>query len=237
MGEFVVECYRTLKGCATILQARERIGRLVNSLPFFEEKAEIRERIIALWVRNDKSAEKMAMTHTFREMVVIGNEVKADITRAARKRRLALMVKTGREQRTPTIFYLCSYHQLPALDHAEYQGKIYVDRMWRSVVRGSASAALEGQIEGYLRKHEIKRLQWVIGGPVYLTTRPHCKHYFVPLATSEVLTSSIKAIKSRHMEARESEHRPISDRARYIRQQKTHRRVRRLFKMETTVSA
>ena len=89
------------------------------------------------------------------------------------------------------IFFICSVHEKPAKDHADWQGLIYVDRFWRTKV----SEEMRPAVQSYIRNHQILTVQEIMGEPVYLTTRPNCKHFFIPLETKEVLHSSIKKIR------------------------------------------
>lgn len=102
----------------------------------------------------------------------------------------------------PGVFYLCSVHTGPAADHKEWQGKIYVDRYWRSVMEGARCTA--DQIRGvgaYIKNHNILAIQDVVNHKPYLVTRPYCRHYFIPLSTVEVLGSSLNRILKEHPEA------------------------------------
>lgn len=88
------------------------------------------------------------------------------------------------------IFYVCSYHSNCAKDHSDYQGKIYIDRFWRAKV-GSSDYY---KVLAYIKNRNILTIQQVVKSPIWLTTRPYCKHYFVPVATADVLSSSPKKI-------------------------------------------
>jgi hypothetical protein len=89
-----------------------------------------------------------------------------------------------------TIFFLCSYHSNPAMDHKDHQGKIYVDRFWRTKVNGVDYY----KVASYIKNHNVETIQSIMGEPVYLTTRPYCKHYFTPVSTEDVLHSSAKSL-------------------------------------------
>lgn len=91
-------------------------------------------------------------------------------------------------------FYLCSSHRNPATDHKDYQGKIYINQDWRDKVR---DREMQDKIRAYIRNHKIRTIEWVIGEPVYMTTRPNCKHYFVNVDINAVLSSSAKALCKR----------------------------------------
>lgn len=84
-----------------------------------------------------------------------------------------------------TIFFLCSKHNSPADDHADYQGKIYVDRFWRTKVSGPEYAS----VLAYIKDNDVATVQDIMGEPVYLTTRPYCKHFFIPVATEDIIGS------------------------------------------------
>ena len=81
------------------------------------------------------------------------------------------------------IFFKCSEHYNPAKDHKDFQGKIYVNRFWRTRI----SKELYPSVLSYIRQNKVVSVQKIMGEPVYLTTRPYCKHYFIPLETSAVL--------------------------------------------------
>lgn len=92
------------------------------------------------------------------------------------------------------IFFLCSVHDKPAEDHKKWQGQIFVDRFWRTKVNGEYYYP----VLSYIKNRKIRTVQWVMGNPVWMTTRPNCKHYFIPLSIPEVLGSSPKALAERH---------------------------------------
>jgi len=89
------------------------------------------------------------------------------------------------------IFFICSVHEKPAEDHKDYQGLIYVDRFWRTKVSGRDFYP----VLSYIKNHGVATVQEIMGAPVFLTTRPNCKHYFIPLDTVSVLGSSARKIK------------------------------------------
>lgn len=90
------------------------------------------------------------------------------------KEEIANFVKENRKSRH--IFYLVSYHSDCATDHIPYQGKMYVDR---------TGLTQDEKIEA--DKHGvIASFQEIIGAPVWLITRPNCRHYFVVLTLDEI---------------------------------------------------
>lgn len=95
------------------------------------------------------------------------------------------------------IFYLASAHKDSASDHAPYQGKMYVDENWETI---PMHWALHNAIAYYIKTHDVKTMQWVIGKPVWFITRPNCRHYFKELSVKEVLaTARTKLIKKYDM--------------------------------------
>jgi hypothetical protein len=94
--------------------------------------------------------------------------------------------------RFPMIFYMCSSHSKPAKDHADYQGKIYVDRYWRKYCTGTVPEWLIAAVEDFIQKNEIISIQKIMGPPVWLCTRPYCKHKLYPVNTLTVLTEDPK---------------------------------------------
>lgn len=93
-----------------------------------------------------------------------------------------------------SIFYLCSSHINPAKDHADWEGKIYVDEDWMDKCDDSDKK----RIAAYIRNHKIVSVQWVTGAPVWLVYRPNCKHYLIPVSVDEVLGSSAKKLLKEH---------------------------------------
>lgn len=102
------------------------------------------------------------------------------------------------------MFYLCSSHDDCAEDHLPYQGKMYIDEKWQSLVHSPQEKAL---IQLYISKHNIQSLQMVMDKPVWLITRPNCRHFFKALPTEEVLKYDIKVLTKNY-----KTHRAIGDR-------------------------
>ena len=100
-----------------------------------------------------------------------------------------LLLKTAETNRSeqsndPKIFYICSRHNDCAVDHKDYQGKVYIDANWREAVKDDKEIL---KIEQYIRNAKVDTYQWVIFEPAWLVTRPNCRHYFKDLRVSEVL--------------------------------------------------
>lgn len=95
-------------------------------------------------------------------------------------------------ERFPMIFYMCSSHSKPAKDHADYQGKIYVDRYWRKYCTGTVPEWMIAAVEDFIQKNNILSIQKIMGPPVWLGTRSYCRHKFYPVNTLTVLTEDPK---------------------------------------------
>ena len=84
------------------------------------------------------------------------------------------------------VFYVCSKHSNCADDHKDWEGKVYYDRYWR-MKNSDMPDWLKTRIEKEIARKDMKSVQWVTKGPVWLTTRPYCKHFFTPVGTYKVL--------------------------------------------------
>lgn len=81
------------------------------------------------------------------------------------------------------IFWLVSSFGDSAKDHVNFQGKIYIDRDWESMV----DEETRKQVQDYISANGIMIKQDVEEGEPYLTTRPNCRHRWMPMNTEEVL--------------------------------------------------
>ena len=117
----------------------------------------------------------------------------------SKKRAIAENIQNNRSMAVPKIFYLASQHKDSASDHKDYQGKMYIDEKWKSVIDDKD---LQMQISKYINEHNIKTIQWVTGEPVWFITRPNCRHYFKEMDTADVLgTSRTKLLKQNEMDS------------------------------------
>lgn len=91
-------------------------------------------------------------------------------------------------------FFLCSAHEKPAKDHAPYQGKLYYDENWEDYVPAEDA----DRIRAIIRNRKLLTIQWVVGAPVYMTTRRNCKHYFINVPINEVAHASAKSLVRKH---------------------------------------
>lgn len=93
------------------------------------------------------------------------------------------------------IFYISSGHSDCAKDHKDWQNKIYIDENWQNYVDDEN---LKAQITQYVIMNNVKTYQWVIGKPVWLVTRPNCRHYFKALEISDVLGHNVQELVRNH---------------------------------------
>lgn len=90
------------------------------------------------------------------------------------------------------IFYKCNSFSDCALDHREYQGKIYVTKYWKSIVDPEIKDQVEEVINSSaVGSKGIKFIQDVMSKPVWLTTRPNCRHKFSVLNTLDVINGKV----------------------------------------------
>lgn len=104
----------------------------------------------------------------------------------------------------PVIFFVCSQHTNSACDHKEYQGKIYVDRFWKHklMMHGTPDWLIQ-TAEKIIKKEGYKSIQEIMGHPVYLGTRPNCRHFFTPVDLLSGLTSPAESLAPKvHVRAR-----------------------------------
>lgn len=120
------------------------------------------------------------------------------------------LLAQGEEKKSP--FFLCSSHPNPAEDHAPYQGKLYYDEQWEDYVPAEDAAT----IRAIIRNRRLSSIQYIVGAPVYLTTRRNCKHYFINVSVDEVAHSSARSLIRKHGMMMEDE-RPVPRKVLYYR--------------------
>lgn len=88
------------------------------------------------------------------------------------------------------VFALVSYHKDSALDHKDYQGKMYL----------LTNNLTKEEQEEARRLGANKLISEVVNAKPYLLTRPHCRHYFETFKVSEVKNKScLTLLKENHM--------------------------------------
>ena len=85
------------------------------------------------------------------------------------------------------FFYLCSSHKDCAKDHLKAQGKVYYDSDWEKFCDNQEKEI----IQKYINSHNVESFQYITGRPVWLITRPNCRHYFKEIGIEELLNESV----------------------------------------------
>lgn len=135
-----------------------------------------------------KKIEKLKVYYKTNEIVYdFGKRIESDLKQEIIKNEL----KQNRTLDTPKIFYLASTHNDSAVDHKDYQGKIYVDANWKSFIK-------DERVNEYISRNNVNTFQWVTNRPVWFVTRPNCRHYFKAVDTEEVLSSSVSYLISKY---------------------------------------
>ena len=97
------------------------------------------------------------------------------------------LIQAGHE--AGALFYICSFFGDCAKDHADWQGKIYYDVNWKD----NAPKDRIDEIQSYIDSQKLKSVQEIMDAPVYLSTRPNCRHYFMAIDIDSVLGAKTNA--------------------------------------------
>ena len=93
------------------------------------------------------------------------------------------------DYRNDKIFFLISKHDDCAIDHEDFQGRLYVNAYWKNSVK---SETWRKTISDFISKNNIQTFQWVIKAPVWMITRPNCRHYYKLITINDALNNSVK---------------------------------------------
>lgn len=175
---------------------RLEIKDLLNEYPVLNkfQKSRLYEIVykIARAVMTSQNWEKiLSRRTTYDQLMSEAHKIWAEIFAKQKNKGLRA---TLNDRNGDVVFYKCSEHTNPAKDHKDFQGRIYVNRFWRTRVSGEKYMS----VLKYIKNNKIVSVQKIMGGPVYLTTRPYCKHYFIPLETSSVLDGISEGKKVRN---------------------------------------
>lgn len=83
------------------------------------------------------------------------------------------------------LVYVCSFHDDCAIDHQNWQGRMYIDQYWHNYDK-------TGEIAQWVKANNIQTVQKITNKPVWLITRPHCRHYFVAYTFQEIMSGNYK---------------------------------------------
>lgn len=218
----------------TVYGTMDEFERSLDRAPWVSNKAKADIRATAdsiirrgLFIKRKEDVPEYCRRATY-EMVKAWNRAKRDEWAKTKKLHVQSGMEVERHMTVPTIFYLVSSHQKPQKAHAVLQGTVLADRYWRKALE---DAGMEGwyikSVESYMRNHKTKTVQWAMGDPCYLITRPNCRHRLIPIPTWEVLTSSERSIRKRHNPSPTGVRRPISDADRYAQEKALEHEVSR----------
>ena len=143
-------------------------------------------------IMENTNADKFMSQNIYKNVSKVESDVKT-------KALLDTLIK-NRKAKMPKIFYLASKHDDSASDHKDWQGKIYVDEKWKSLI---VDKDLRKKVRDYINKHNIKTFQWITQKPVWFITRPNCRHYFKSLQTEDVLENSVSSLLEKNDMTRE----------------------------------
>jgi hypothetical protein len=91
---------------------------------------------------------------------------------------------------TQNVFFIVNYFGDCADDHKHLQGKIYYDNRYKSF---TIPKEVKEQITNIINQKKLMSMQTAIKKPYWLTTRPNCRHRFVPI-TIEQATGNTNAL-------------------------------------------
>ena len=189
---------RVLESGEPLINIRKGLRRIVNSyegLNRNERYALYNAVYNAARDARRNGIDKLAERKHYDKILHTARNIKSSLNLKRNKQKLFDLMRDGSNR---IVFYCCSWHTHPAEGHKDYQGKIYVDRYWRQKTPGSMYYA----VSSYIRNHKTITVQDAMEGPIWLITRPYCKHYFIPLETNLVLKNSANKL------AREFAYRP-----------------------------
>lgn len=235
----------------TVLELRGGLSRCDSHMPYLNEReraflrdgAEALGRSVGLRrfgrtrsnqagfvpPRADDVARVLSLDSVQRGISKLANQMDRHLQAKAKTVLISETLQQGRAGKglpDPTVFYLSTQHQKPAAGHAGWQGKLYVDRMWRSTLEASGYSMFEKAIEKRIRDDGIHTVQWAMGAPVWLVMRPYCRHRFIPIPLHEGLTLPLEEIKARHPEVLDHSHRSMTPAQARERIRLRRRRVR-----------
>ena len=125
---------------------------------------------------------------SYQKIKSVTNTAIIDFEAKAKEKEIEKDLAYNRSLENPKIFGLVSTHQDSATDHRDFQGKYYFDEKWQNYVKDAERRA---EIQAFINKHNLKSFQWVTGKPVWMITRPHCRHYFKWFTVDEVLNTKL----------------------------------------------
>ena len=198
----------------TLTYCRKKVLAVLNATPWLDGKS--RSDILAqamdvaragLLIKKKESIPYYVSVHLDDVMKAWNRAYKRTWVRT-KKRNVVSGLKLRRNATEPIVFYLVSSHQKPQPAHEPLQGKILVDYYWKSTLEGHESL---DAVAKFVKRHKVHTVQWAMGAPHYLITRPNCAHVLYPVKTSDVIGMNLRDLKNKYQPKRTGVHRPISD--------------------------
>jgi hypothetical protein len=97
-------------------------------------------------------------------------------------------------QQASIVFFLCDEYADCADDHAEYQGKVYYNADFKDFINLTDDAKV--MIDNAIKAKGFLSVQEVREGDPYLTTRPNCRHRFIPISIDEAIGEDLGRVKT-----------------------------------------
>ena len=107
------------------------------------------------------------------------------------------LLEKEKKDNAKSIFVLVSEHKDSALDHKDYQGRLYFAKDYEKIIANEDEKTRK-EIFKRIKEEHMLEFEWVIGKPVWMITRPNCRHFFKYLDTEDVLNHTTKYLLKKH---------------------------------------
>ena len=97
--------------------------------------------------------------------------------------------------RSGSKFYYCTAHKDCAVGHLAYQGKVYYRRL-----DNYSNAEMD-----FIDNNELMSVEDAVMAPVYLVTRPNCRHRFVPISYERAVEMVLGHVEARKSDEKDGE--------------------------------
>lgn len=175
---------------------KKNINQVGASYSLMKEK-EINELYVGITKQTTKGMEN-APKITYKNKRQVPFTAYADMKTRTLMQEYTNKAQTDAGRNAGLVFWLVSSFGDSAKDHVDYQGQIYVDREWESIIQDEETRQ---QVQEYISANGTRIKQDVEEGEPYLTTRPNCRHTWRPMNTEEILggKSTNKLLKENNM--------------------------------------
>lgn len=196
---------------------RQRVSHAMDKCPWLDNvsRSDIMGEAIAVAKRCllvDKKKLPKYVAYNAEEVMKAWNRAYKRAWARTKKTNVLSYMKLQRSRDNPVVFYLVSSHQKPQKAHKDLQGKILVDHFWKNTLGDDWRVPSVGK---FIKNNDIRTVQWAIGAPHYLCTRPNCKHVLIPVSIGDILTMNLKDVNKKYQKQKPSVHRPITDQQRW----------------------